>query len=157
SLDGVQLGGEVAVRGIKVGRVEDVALTESVNRVRVTVRVDRRVPIAQNTVAIVTRNLVTGIASINLVTPAKAGLPLIVVPEGSSYPVIAEGESDVDNLTGRFSQIGDLAAEAVSNFNRTFRAENREAMGEALRNVRDRTAGLNRRLAALDRSMAAFD
>ena len=157
SLDGLQLGGEVAVRGIKVGRVEDIALTESVNRVHVLVRVDRRVPVAQNTVAVVTRNLITGIASINLVTPDKAGPPLIVVPEGSTYPAIAEGESDVDNLTGRFSQIGDIAAEAVNNFNRTFRAENREAIGEALRNLRDLTAGLNRRLATLDRSMAAFD
>jgi len=157
SLDGLQLGGEVAVRGIKVGRVEDIALTGAVNRVHVLIRVDRRVPVAQNTVAVVTRNLITGIASINLVTPDKPGPPLLVVPEGSTYPVIAEGESDVDNLTGRFSQIGDIAAEAVSNINRTFRAENREAMGEALRNLRDLTAGLNRRLAALDRSMAAFD
>jgi phospholipid/cholesterol/gamma-HCH transport system substrate-binding protein len=157
SLDGLQLGGEVAIRGIRVGRVEDIALTEAVNRVRVTVRVDRRVPVAQNTVAIVTRNLLTGIATINLITPAKAGPPLIEVPDGSSYPVIAEGESDVDNLTGRFSQVGDLAAEAVSNFNRTFRAENREAMSEALRNLRDLTAGLNKRLVALDHSMAAFD
>jgi phospholipid/cholesterol/gamma-HCH transport system substrate-binding protein len=157
SLDGLQLGGEVAVRGIRVGRVEDIALTEAVNRVRVTVRVDRRIPVAQNTVAIITRNLITGIASINLVTPDKAGPPLVVIPEGSSWPVIAEGESDTDNLTGRFSQIGDLAAEAVSNFNRTFRAENREAMGEALRNLRDLTAGLNKRLVTLDQSMAAFN
>src|SRR5438045_2481115 len=60
SLDGLSQGGEVAVRGIKVGRVEDIALTESVNRVRVMVRVDRRLPVAQNTVSVVTRNLVTG-------------------------------------------------------------------------------------------------
>jgi phospholipid/cholesterol/gamma-HCH transport system substrate-binding protein len=157
SLDGLQLGGEVAVRGIRVGRVEDIALTESVNRVAVAVRIDRRVPVAQKTVAIITRNLLTGIASINLVTPDKPGPPLVDVPQGESYPVIAEGASDTDNLTGRFSQVGDLAAEAISNFNRTFRAENREAMGEALRNVRDLSAGLNKRLVALDQSLAAFD
>jgi len=157
SLDGLQLGGEVAIRGIKVGRVEDITLTESVNRVRVTVRIDRRVPVSQNTVAIVTRNLITGIASINLVTPARAGLPLVEVPEGATYPVIAEGESDADNLTGRFSQFGDLAAEAINNFNRVFRAENREAIGESLRNLRDLTTGLNARLAQLDRTMASFN
>jgi phospholipid/cholesterol/gamma-HCH transport system substrate-binding protein len=157
SLDGLQLGGEVAVRGIRVGRVEDIALTESVNRVQVAVRIDRRVPLAQNTVAIITRNLITGIASINLVTPDKPGPPLVDVPQGASYPVIAEGASDTDNLTGRFSQVGDLAAEAISNFNRTFRAENREAMGEALRNVRDLSAGLNKRLVTLDHSLASFD
>jgi ABC-type transporter Mla subunit MlaD len=156
SLDGLSQGGEVAVRGIKVGRVEDIALTESVNRVRVAVRVDRRLPVAQNTVAVVTRNLVTGIATVNLVTPPKASPPLVAVPDGSEYPVIAEGE-DVDNLTGRVGQIGDLAAEAINNFNRTFRAENREAMTASLQNLRDLTDGLNRRLSTLDKSLAAFD
>jgi phospholipid/cholesterol/gamma-HCH transport system substrate-binding protein len=157
ALDGLQVGGDVNVRGIKVGRVEDFALTDNANRVRVTVRIDRRVPVAENTVAIVTRNLVTGIASINLVTPARAGPPLATVPDGLPYPVIAEGESDMDALTGRFSQVGDLAAEAISNFNRAFRAENREALSAAIRNLRDLTEGLNGRLASLDRSLAAFD
>lgn len=157
ALDGLQLGGEVDVRGIRVGRVEDIALTGALNRVRVAIRVDRRVPIAEKTVAIITRNLITGIASIHLVTPDIPGNPLVVVPEGSDYPVIAEGESDVENLTGRFSQIGDLAAEAVNNFNRTFRAENREAITATLNNLRDLTANLNRRMASVDRSLAAFD
>jgi phospholipid/cholesterol/gamma-HCH transport system substrate-binding protein len=157
SLDGLSQGGEVAVRGIKIGRVEDIALTDSVNRVRVTVRVDRRLNVTQNTVAVVTRNLVTGIATVNLVTPARGGAPLVAIPEGSDYPVIAEGESDVDNLTGRVSQIGDLAAEAIGNFNRAFRVENREAMTATLQNLRELTGGLNRRLAALDKSLANFD
>ncbi len=157
SLDGLSQGGEVAVRGIKVGRVEDIALTQSVNRVRVVVRVDRRLPVAQNTVAVVTRNLVTGIATVNLVTPTQGGPPLVDVPAGSEYPVIAEGQSDVDNLTGRVSQIGDLAAEAIDNVNRTLRAENREALTASLKNLRELTDGLNRRLANLDKALAAFD
>jgi phospholipid/cholesterol/gamma-HCH transport system substrate-binding protein len=157
ALDGLQVGGDVNVRGIKVGRVEDFALTDNANRVRVTVRIDRRVPVAENTVAIVTRNLVTGIASINLVTPARAGPPLVTVPDGLPYPVIAEGASDLDALTGRFNQVGDLAVEAIGNLNRAFRAENREALSAAIRNLRDLSEGLNRRLASLDRSLAAFD
>lgn len=157
SLDGLSQGGEVAVRGIKVGRVEDIALTESGNRVRVAVRVDRRLPVAQNTVAVVTRNLVTGIATVNLATPVKAAPPLVEVPPGSEYPVIAESQSDVDNLTGRVNQIGDLAAEAIDNINRTLRAENREAITATLKNLRELTDNLNQRLATLDKSMAAFD
>jgi phospholipid/cholesterol/gamma-HCH transport system substrate-binding protein len=157
SLDGLQLGGEVAVRGIRVGRVEDIALTDAVNRVRVTVRIDRRVPVAENTVAVVTRNLVTGIAAVNLVTPPRPGPALTAIPAGEEHPVIAEGESDVEALAGRFSQIGDLAAEAVSNFNRAFRAENRAALADAIRNLRDLSDGLNQRLVRLDRSLSAFD
>lgn len=157
SLDGLSQGGEVAVRGIKIGRVEDIALTQAVNRVRVTVRVDRRLPVSENTVAVVTRNLVTGIATVNLVSPDKPAAPLVDIPPGSDYPVIAEGQSDVDNITGRVSQIGDLAAEAISNVNRTLRAENREALTASLQSLRELTTGLNQRLASLDRSLAAFD
>ena len=69
ALDGLQLGAEVNLRGIKVGRVDDYALvSDKLNRVRVVVRVDRRAPVRSNTVAVVTRNFVTGIAAITLVT-----------------------------------------------------------------------------------------
>jgi ABC-type transporter Mla subunit MlaD len=42
-LDGLQVGADVNVRGIKVGRVEDYALSaRKLNRVRVELRVNRR-------------------------------------------------------------------------------------------------------------------
>ncbi|MDH5228354.1 MAG: MlaD family protein, partial [Gammaproteobacteria bacterium] len=92
ALDGLQLGAEVNLRGIKVGRVEDYALShDKLNRVRVVVRVDGRAPVRTNTVAVVTRNFVTGIAAITLVTPEPAGDELTAVPDGERYPVIGEG------------------------------------------------------------------
>ena len=42
-LDGLQIGADVDMRGIKIGRVEDYQLqSENINRVRVTVRTDER-------------------------------------------------------------------------------------------------------------------
>ena len=74
ALDGLEVGGDVKLRGIKVGRVQDYALSgDKLNRVRVEVRVDRRAPVRTNTVAVVTRNFVTGIAAITLVTPEPPG------------------------------------------------------------------------------------
>ena len=68
ALDGLEVGAQVNLRGIKVGRVEDYALSDAkLNRVRVVVRVDRRAPVRTDTVAVITRNIVTGIASITLV------------------------------------------------------------------------------------------
>ncbi|MEO7244932.1 MAG: MCE family protein, partial [Rubrivivax sp.] len=68
ALDGLDIGADVLLRGIKVGRVADYALSaDKINRVRVTIRVDRRAPVHANTVAVITRNFVTGIASITLV------------------------------------------------------------------------------------------
>ena len=46
ALDGLQIGADVTLRGIKIGRVEDYALAgNKLNRVRVEVRVDRRAPV----------------------------------------------------------------------------------------------------------------
>jgi phospholipid/cholesterol/gamma-HCH transport system substrate-binding protein len=158
-LDGLQVGGDVNMRGIKVGRVDRYALAgdrdagDQVNRVRVTIRVDRHAPVRTNTVAVVTRNFVTGIAQITLVTPEPPGPPLESAPPGEPYPVIAEGRSDLDEIAGRVGQLGDMAAEVMVNLNRVMAPENREALAQTLKNLRDLTAGLNRRLDRFDRTL----
>jgi ABC-type transporter Mla subunit MlaD len=155
ALDGLEIGADVTLRGIKVGRVEDYALSGStLNRVRVAVRVDRRAPVRTNTVAVVTRNFVTGIAAIALVNPDPQGTPLEAVPEGESAPVIAEGRSDLDELTGRVSKVGDMAAVALTNINQLLDADNREAVKATVKNLRELSAGLNTRLGALDKTLA---
>jgi phospholipid/cholesterol/gamma-HCH transport system substrate-binding protein len=156
-VDGLQIGGDVDMRGIRIGRVDRYALAddrvagEQVNRVRVTIRVDRHAPVRTNTVAVVTRNFVTGIAQITLVTPGPAGPPLESAPPGEPYPVIAEGRSDLDEIAGRVGQLGDMAAEVMTNLNRVMTPENREAFAQTLKNLRELTAGLNRRLDRFDR------
>jgi len=155
ALDGLEIGADVTLRGIKVGRVEDYALSPTAyNRVRVAVRVDRRAPVRTNTVAVVTRNFVTGIAAIALVNPDPPGAPLEAVPAGESVPVIAEGRSDLDELTGRVSKVGDMAAVALTNINQLLDADNREAVKATVKNLRELSAGLNTRLGALDKTLA---
>jgi phospholipid/cholesterol/gamma-HCH transport system substrate-binding protein len=155
ALDGLEIGGEVNLRGIKVGRVEDYALVGGkLNRVRVEVRVDRRTPVFTNTVAVVTRNFVTGIAAITLVTREPAGEPLTQVAEGDSYPVIGEGHSDLDEIAGRVSQVGVLATDALHSISQLLTPENRRAAADAIAQWRDLGAGLNRRLGAIDRTLA---
>jgi phospholipid/cholesterol/gamma-HCH transport system substrate-binding protein len=152
ALDGLQLGAEVNLRGIKVGRVDDYALVSGkLNRVRVVVRVDRRAPVRSNTVAVVTRNFVTGIAAITLVTREPAGEALVEVPEGERYPVIGEGQSDLDEIAGRVNRLGDQAAQALTSVNQMLTPETRAAVMDTVRNLRDLTDGLKQRLAALDK------
>jgi phospholipid/cholesterol/gamma-HCH transport system substrate-binding protein len=154
ALDGLQVGGEVNLRGIKVGRVQDYILAPTkLNRVRVEIRVDRRVPVRTNTVAVVSRNFVTGIAAIALVNREPAGEPLTTVREGDQLPVIAEGQSNIDELTGRVAQVGDLASTALRNVNELLAPENRRDVTATLKNLRDLTAGLTARLAALDKTL----
>jgi phospholipid/cholesterol/gamma-HCH transport system substrate-binding protein len=155
ALDGLEVGGDVRLRGIKIGRVQDYALVGGkLNRVRVEVRVDRRAPVRTNTTAVVTRNFVTGIAAITLVTPEPPGEALEEVPEGETYPVIAEGRSDIDELAGRVNQLGDMAAVTLSELNQLFNADNRATVMATVRNLRDLADGLNKRLTALDGALA---
>jgi ABC-type transporter Mla subunit MlaD len=155
ALDGLEIGADVRLRGIKVGRVEDYALSGAkLNRVRVEVRVDRRAPVRTNTVAVVTRNFVTGIAAIALVNREPPGEPLVEVPDGETYPVVREGRSDLEEIAGRVNKVGEMAAVALTNINQLLDAENRKTLVDTLRNLRDLSAGLNERLGTLDRTLA---
>ncbi len=157
-LDGLQIGADVDMRGIKIGRVEDYdLLAEKINRVRVTIRTDRRAPVRTNTVAIVTRNFVTGIARIGLITLEPAGPPLTDVRDDQPYPVIAEGESSFDAIAGKVGRIGDIAAETLENINLLLTADNRAAITSSLANVRELTVGLNQRMNDLDKTLVTMN
>ena len=157
-LDGLQIGADVDMRGIKIGRVEDYQLQpENINRVRVTVRTDRRAPVRTNTVAIVTRNFVTGIAKIDLITPDPPGPPLTEIRPDQQFPVIAEGESNLDALAGKVNQLGDMAAETLESLNDVLKPKNRVAISETLDNLRKLTAGLNTRMADIDKTLATLN
>lgn len=151
SLEGLQIGADVELRGIKVGRVEDYALADNTdNRVSVDIRIHRKAPVRSNTVAIVSRNLLTGIAWISLVNADPQGAPLTEVPPGEQYPVIAEGRSNLEEITGRVNQVGEMASQVLANLNQLLQAENRDALMGTVRNLRTLTAGLNGRLQTLD-------
>ena len=157
-LDGLQIGGDVNMRGIKVGRVEDYALLrDEINRVRVTIRTDRRAPVRTNTVAVVTRNFVTGIARIGLITPEPAGPPLTEVRDGQSYPIISEGESSFDAIAGKVEHIGEVAVKTLDSINEVLNADNRAAISATLGNLKTLTAGLNQRMQDLDKTLATLN
>jgi phospholipid/cholesterol/gamma-HCH transport system substrate-binding protein len=157
-LDGLQLGADVDMRGIKIGRVEDYQLLpENINRVKVNVRTDRRAPVRTNTVAIVTRNFVTGIAKVSLITPEPLGPPLTEIRADQKFPVIPEGESNLDALAGKVNQLGDMAADTLESLNDVLKPRNRVAFTETLDNLRKLTAGLNTRLAELDKTLSAMN
>jgi len=156
-LDGLQIGADVSMRGIKVGRVEDYALTSNITRVRVLIRIDRRTPVSTNTVAVVNRRFVTGIAKIDLETPAPPGPPLTEIQADESYPVIPEGTSNFDEIADRLNKVGVTATDTLERLNDVLKPENRAAIEKTLANLRDLTGRLNQRLGELDRTLSAVD
>ena len=151
SLDGLQVGGDVTMRGIKIGQVMAYELSPTpINQVRVAVRVDRNAPVADNTYAVVSRNLVTGLARISLVTPLPAGPLLTMAPPGERHPVIKEGTSSAEQLQDAAGRAAAAGTSALERLNDLLDENNRKAFAEAVANIRDLTAGLNQRLTKVD-------
>lgn len=151
SLEGLQIGGDVNMRGVKVGRVEDYVIDRgNINRVAVKVRVARETPVSENTTAVVARNLLTGIARINLETPGTPGPELVAVPDGERFPVIPEGTSNIDQIADAASRLAVSADTALENLNRVLGPQNQRAISQSIIAFRDLTKGLNDRLDAID-------
>lgn len=154
SLEGLQIGSDVNMRGVKVGRVQQYSISrDNINRVDVVVRVDRETPVSVNTRAVVGRNLVTGIARIDLDTPGTPGPELAVVPDDERYPVIPEGTSDLEQIAGAMSRLA-LSGEAVlDNVQALLDERNREELIGAVAAVRQLAEGIDARLARVDQAI----
>lgn len=157
SLEGLQIGGDVAMRGIKIGQVVSYSLSSTdVNRVTVIIRIQRDAPVAENTVAVVNRTLVTGIARISLRTPVPAGPPLNAVG-GQEYPLIKEGTSTEEQITDAASKIAESGAEALNRVNALLDKDNLETVTAVLVNLKNITAGLDARLNRIDQTLATVN
>jgi phospholipid/cholesterol/gamma-HCH transport system substrate-binding protein len=149
SLEGLQLGSDVNVRGIKVGRVEEYSISrDNINRVNIIIRVDLKSPLSDNTVATMDRNILTGLAAINLVTSGTPGPELTKIGRGEKYPAIPEGESR--DLTAEVYRFAATGASALDNVNQLLNQENREAFAATLANLRQLSGALSQRVGKLD-------
>lgn len=162
-IDGLQVDSRVDMRGVAVGRVVSYELADyrtgnvPINRVRVVISVERRAPVFASTVAVITRNLVTGIAQISLVTPDENTTSLPETPAGEPYPLIAEGRSDLDEIAGKVERLGEMAGEIMGNLNRLLSPENRDAFTALLVNVSELSARLNARMDRLDEVLSGIE
>jgi len=154
SLEGLQIGSDVNMRGVKVGRVQEYSISrDNINRVDVVVRVERETPVSVNTRAVVGRNLLTGVARIDLDTPGVPGPELAAVPEGERYPVIPEGTSDLEAIAGAMSRLAVSGEAALDSVQALLDEQNREQLIGAVVAVRELAEGIDARLAHVDRAI----
>jgi len=154
SLEGLQIGSDVNMRGVKVGRVEQYSISrDNINRVDVVVRIDRETPVSVNTRAVVGRNLVTGVARIDLQTPGTPGPELAAVASGERYPVIPEGTSDIAQIAGAMSRLAVSGEAALRNVQALLDEKNREQLIGAVVAVRELAQGIDARLAHVDQAI----
>lgn len=155
SLEGLQIGSEVRMRGIKVGRVADYSiLPDPARGVRVLLEVDARIPVLEGAVAEVNRKLVTGIAGVDLINTRADAPSLTRLLPGERYPVIAEGVPEITRMTSVLEDLGSGGGEALQRINRLLSEDNQRAIAGTLANTRKLTGHLAEAAPALGEALA---
>jgi phospholipid/cholesterol/gamma-HCH transport system substrate-binding protein len=143
SLDGLAVGSAVKMRGIKVGVVDSYRFAKSGDEaVSVTARIDEGVPVHTGAEAYIKRNLVTGIATVEINNGPGDSPLLIEVPQGERYPVIAEGSSDIDKVATAFSRLGVNGAQVLEKVNTLLSDKNQRAISQTLANLNELSSHL---------------
>jgi len=136
TLDGLQRDGDVTMRGIKVGSVSELNIDEKrIDQVKVIVRVRETTPVQLGTKAIIKRNLLTGIARVELV-PGKQGAAAIAqVPKGESHPLIPEGRTELDKIADSIPALVERVGELVGRVEGMLSEKNADSLRNILSNV----------------------
>jgi len=152
SLDGLAVGSPVKMRGIKVGVVDSYRFAaDHDDAISVTARIDEGVVVHVGAEAYIKRNLVTGIAAIEINNGPSDNPQLEQVPKGERYPVIAEGRSDIEKVTTAASRLAVNGALVLEKMNVLLSDENQHAISRTLANLNE----LSTHLAANKQSISA--
>lgn len=151
SLDGLAVGSAVKMRGIKVGVVEGYRFADGDDEaVRVTARIDEDVPVHAGAAAYIKRNLVTGIAAVEIDNGPGKGPLLSAPPAGERYPVIAEGSSDLDKVATAVSKLAVSGAQVLDKMNTLLSDENQRSVSRTLANLNELSGHLAANKQSLD-------
>ena len=157
SLQGLQPRGDVTMRGVKIGSILSFRFSPQRSRaVEVFIAVDPQAPVRTDTRAVVDRNMLTGLATLQLVGGKEDSPLLDEAPTGEPCPVIAEGESEREHISQSLDQLVRRADEAFRDLGATLSPENRAAFEQILRNARDATRHADATLAKADSALGAF-
>jgi len=146
SVAGLSVDSTVKYRGVDVGRVKSITLNpDNPEEVKLTLHIAGGTPVKTDTIAVLTTQGLTGLATINL-TGGSREAPRLVALEGQTYPVIKTGPSlflRLDEAVSRLlSERGlskllvdlDLAAKGAAD---ALDEENRAALKRAIKDFSD--------------------
>jgi phospholipid/cholesterol/gamma-HCH transport system substrate-binding protein len=158
SMDGLDINSAVKLRGIKVGVVTDYAFVAgNKEAVRVNIKLDESTPIHINSQAYIKRNIVTGLATVEISNPDATSPLLTTISPNEQYPVIAEGSSDLDKVTTDLSQMAENGAVLLNKMNTMLSDDNRAAVTATLHNVQVLSAQLIAHKEMLDHAIQSFE
>jgi phospholipid/cholesterol/gamma-HCH transport system substrate-binding protein len=136
SMDGLDVDSAVKMRGIRIGMVTDFDFVSKPDEaVRVVIKVSEQAPIREGAEAYVKRNVVTGLATIEIANPPDHAPFLTAVPAGEKYPVIAEGSSELDKVASAVSQMAENGAQVLDKMNELLSDQNQANFSKTLANL----------------------
>lgn len=141
SLAGLQVDSAVTMKGIKVGTVAEYHISpESVEEVKVILRLGNDIPVKMDTAAVLKRNLLTGLAFIDLIGSSDQSSLRKEIPQNEIYPVIPEGESELDKIADSVPAVLSEVNAMVSRASAVFSSNNIASLERSLQNIEKLTA-----------------
>lgn len=142
-LSGLAQSSIVTMRGINVGKVNDIRFSKrNIEHVKVTIVTRPDTPVKTDTEAIIKRNLLTGLASIDLINGTNDAPLLTGVETEDHYPVIREGKSELERLASTVPELLDKIESGVSRINTLLSDENVHGVSATIDNLRQVSATL---------------
>lgn len=143
SLSGLQVDSYVTMRGIRVGTVKNLHIQpDDIERVRVVVALAGGTPVKEDTRAVIQRNLLTGLASIDLVGGSQGAPPLETIEGREEHPVIPEGQPGLEELKQDLPELLRQTSAAIQDVRAFLSEENRENANRILANLEVATSNL---------------
>ena len=156
SVSGLFLDAPVKYHGVQIGRVRDMGLDpEHPERVRLTLDIDASVPIKEDTVATLTFQGVTGIASIDLSGGSRESPELEAAP-GERYPVIQAGPSLMTRIDSALTELMENLNQAARDLQLLLASDTRVRVDRIVENVDVITATLADRRQDLGAGIESF-
>lgn len=142
SVTGLNTGAPVRYNGVQIGRVDDIQIdSTNIERVRVTIQVDRPDVIRQGAVASLELQGVTGYAFVQIVGGTKQSPPL-QAKDGERYPVIASVPSRLEKVFQSAPELLERTIIVVDRLAEVLNDQNRTSIAETLGNLRNASAAL---------------
>lgn len=135
SVSGLNRQAPVKYRGVEVGFVREISLdTEDPERVRVELKIERGVPIKQDTVATLSTQGLTGIAFLDLEGGSRDS-PLLAPGSEGQYPVIATRPSLFRRLDTQATALVANLSETARNINALIDEPTRATLQNTIREL----------------------
>lgn len=138
SLSGLQVDGWVTMRGIKVGTVESIQISnDNIEQLEVVLQLDASTPVKTDSRAVIRRNLLTGLAWVDI-TGTTQQAPLLKTIDRKSaqgLPVIPEGQTELEAIADSIPRLVEDIGQVAQRANTFLSEDNLRSLTTTLKNV----------------------